>query len=123
MACRYRQHKKYRNLRPGFREQIQVAAEIFRRTSLPHPCLSLANQCDRSSASSFSDSQLLRAAIQSFPGNTGVQPVSWNGHLGLRKQQAGSLLDGAGSPQRVRAVADKMPELRDVHTTTSGKRT
>src|SRR5437763_14391436 len=81
MACRYRQHKTYRNLRPGFREQIQVAAEIFRRTSLPHSCLSPANQCDRSNASSFSDSQLLRVTIQSFPGNTGFQRASSSGHV------------------------------------------
>src|SRR5882762_9745033 len=66
MACRDRQHKKYGNLRPGFRGQIQAAAEISRRSFLPPPCLSPANRCDPSNASSFCDSQLVRVTIQSF---------------------------------------------------------
>src|SRR5437899_3110538 len=66
MACRRRQHKKYGNLRPGFREQIQAAGEIFRRTLLLPACPSPVNRCDQGNAFSFCDSQLVRIAIQSF---------------------------------------------------------
>jgi len=37
-----------------FREQIQAAAGIGRKTSSLPPCFSLANQCDRNNAFSFS---------------------------------------------------------------------
>ena len=66
MACRRRQHKKYGNLRPGFREQIQAAGEIFRRTLLRPAYPSPVNRRDQSNAFSFYDSQLVRIAIQSF---------------------------------------------------------
>src|SRR6266478_6033180 len=56
----------YGNLRPGFREQTQAPARIFRRTSLPPPCPSPVSRCDQSNASSFCDSQFVRIAIQSF---------------------------------------------------------
>src|SRR5437588_115514 len=66
MACRRRQHKKYGNLRPGFREQIQAVGEIFRRTLLRPAYSSPVNRRDQSNAFSFYDSQLVRIAIQSF---------------------------------------------------------
>src|SRR5437016_4153459 len=66
MACRRRQHKKYGNLRPGFREQIQAAGEIFRRTLLRPAYPSPVNRRDQSNEFSFCDSQLVSVAIQSF---------------------------------------------------------
>src|SRR5260370_7400089 len=66
MACRRRQHKKYGDLRPGFREEIQAVGEIFRRTLLRPAYPSPVNRRDQSNAFSFYDSQLVRIAIQSL---------------------------------------------------------
>src|SRR6266487_1969172 len=74
MASRPRQNKTYENLHPplqpalahAFRERTQAAAEIFRRTFSPLPCLLPVGRCDQRDASSFFDSQLVPVAIQSF---------------------------------------------------------
>src|SRR6266700_1102333 len=74
MACHRPQNKTYGNLHPtlqralahAFREQTQAAAEIFRRTFSPLPCLLPVGRCDQRDASSFFDSQLVPVAIQSF---------------------------------------------------------
>src|ERR1700760_1115488 len=65
MACRRQQNKKY-GIARVFPEQIQAAAKIFRKTFLPHPCLSLVSRYDQSNAFSLCDSQLAGFAIQLF---------------------------------------------------------
>src|SRR2546430_1413101 len=74
MACHRRQNKTYGNLHPPLqpalahasRDRTQAAAEIFRRTFSPLPCLLPVGRCDQRDASSFFDSQLVPVAIQSF---------------------------------------------------------
>src|SRR6266487_1848027 len=74
MVCHRPQNKTYENLHPplqpalahAFRERTQAAAEIFRRTFSPLPCLLPVGRCDQRDASSFFDSQLVPVAIQSF---------------------------------------------------------
>ena len=63
-----RLNKKYGKIAQVFREQIQAAAGIFRRTLWPLACSSPVNRCDQNNASSFFDSQFVRVAIQSFAG-------------------------------------------------------